>query len=121
MALSVLLYKLRIECCCVTAGVMAVSVFAMIFKASMVEGFIDYAQLVKLYGTSERDGKIDNRIQYIGADRTVISGNPDVNHISTSMVERQNLTMRMCMRRFTRKTNAFSKKLENHNYVHAIY
>jgi IS1 family transposase len=85
------------------------------------EGHIDYAQLVKIYGKGERDGKIDNRIQYIGADRITISGNPDPAHISTSMVERQNLTMRMHMRRFTRKTNAFSKKLENHKHSVAIH
>ena len=85
------------------------------------EGKIDFAQLVKLYGTVEKEGKVDNRIQYVGADRTVICGNPVVRNISTSYVERQNLTMRMHMRRFTRKTNAFSKKLENHNHAHAIY
>jgi IS1 family transposase len=85
------------------------------------EGVIDYAQLVKIYGKGERDGKVDNRTQYIGADRVRICGNPEREHISTSIVERQNLTMRMHMRRFTRKTNAFSKKLENHNHAHAIY
>jgi len=85
------------------------------------EGRIDFAQLVKLYGTAEKDGKIDKRLQYLGAERTVICGNPNVKNIQTSYVERQNLTMRMHMRRFTRKTNAFSKKLENHNYAQAIY
>ncbi len=86
------------------------------------EGNIDYAQLVKQYGVSTRqDGTIDKRIQYIGAERNVINGNPDRKYISTSHVERQNLTMRMGMRRFTRKTNAFSKKFENHCHAIAIH
>ena len=85
------------------------------------EGKISYAQLVKIYGTPEKDGKKDNRVQYIGAERTRVCGNPDVKLISTSYVERQNLTMRMHMRRFIRKTNGFSKKLENHGYAVAIH
>jgi len=55
------------------------------------------------------------------AARSVIVGNPDPAHISTSLIERQNLTMRMSMRRFTRLTNAFSKKLQNHEYMVALY
>ena len=85
------------------------------------EGRISYAQLVKVYGKPENEGKIDNRVQYIGAERTVICGTPVEKNIQTSYVERQNLTMRMHMRRFTRKTNAFSKKLENHGHALAIY
>ena len=84
---------------------------------------IDFAQLVKKYGRDEFDenGNRDNRVKYQGADKKIISGNPDHKHIHTSYIERQNLTMRTHISRFARRTNAFSKKLENHNYHHAIY
>jgi IS1 family transposase len=84
---------------------------------------IDYAMLVKLYG-GDPANKPETRYspaQCVGARRDAIIGNPDSEHVSTSFVERQNLSMRMGMRRFTRLTNAFSKKLENHMHALSIY
>ena len=83
---------------------------------------IDYAQLIKVYGNAPETLKG----RYSPADCTgivkrTVEGQPDEKHISTSFVERQNLTMRMQMRRFTRLTNAFSKKFENHMHMVALY
>lgn len=85
---------------------------------------VDYAQLVKLYG--EPTGTKGHERKYspsecTGTKKRPVEGNPDKAHISTSHVERQNLTMRMHMRRFTRLTNAFSKKFNNHVAMVALY
>jgi IS1 family transposase len=83
---------------------------------------VDYAQLVKLYGASPESAKGRySPAECTGISKTEIEGKPDPKHISTSFVERQNLTMRMSMRRFTRLTNGFSKKLESHIYAISLY
>lgn len=83
---------------------------------------IDYAMLVKIYGSDRAKGEIRySPPDYIGCRSMPLVGNPNPKHISTSYAERQNLTMRMKMRRFTRLTNAFSKKLENHRHAVALY
>jgi hypothetical protein len=85
-------------------------------------GDVDYAQLVKLYGASPESFKGRySPADCIGARKDAIEGNPDMKHVSTSYVERQNLNMRMGMRRFTRLTNAFSKKFEKHFHMIALY
>ena len=85
-------------------------------------GDVDYAVLNKIYGTvpEAAKGRYSPAV-CLGAKKERIEGNPDIEHVSTSYVERANLTMRMHMRRFTRLTNAFSKKFENHAHMVAIY
>src|SRR3954453_14370738 len=87
---------------------------------------IDYAMLVKLYGpgpatTDDAAARRYSPAECTGIRKETITGKPDPKHLSTSYTERANLTMRMSMRRFTRLTNAFSKKLENHEHMVALY
>ena len=81
---------------------------------------IDYAMLQKIYESSQEETRY-SPARCVGCERKTIMGNPDPDHISTSYVERQNLTMRMHMRRFTRLTNGFSKKLTNHLATVSVY
>jgi len=82
---------------------------------------IDFAQLIKLFGDVPGPAGRYSPAECTGIKKTMVEGKPDAKHIRTSYVERQNLTMRMSMRRFTRLTNAFSKKIDNHMHMVALY
>jgi transposase-like protein len=95
------------------------------YLTAVTEGFadldVDYAMLIKFYESESEGQKRYSPARCTGTEKHVIWGNPDAKHISTSYVERQNLTMRMSMRRFTRLTNGFSKKLENMEAAVALH
>lgn len=82
---------------------------------------VDYAMLVKIYGKNQENSSRYSPPVCVGAEKSWVMGNPDRDFVSTSYVERSNLTMRMGMRRFTRLTNAFSKKVENHAHAVALH
>ena len=84
-------------------------------------GKVDYAMLVKLYGPAPDGQRRYSPPEIVGTDKHRVMGAPDVEHVSTSYIERQNLTMRMNIRRLTRLTNGFSKKIENHGHAIALH
>ena len=84
-------------------------------------GKVDYAMLVKLYGPAPDGQRRYSPPEIVGTDKHRVMGAPDVEHVSTSYIERQNLTMRMNIRRLTRLTNGFPKKIENHGHAIALH
>ena len=82
---------------------------------------VDYAMLVKIYGETSESQERYSPAECIGCKRETVIGKPDPKHISTSFAERQNLSVRMGLRRYTRLTNAFSRKIENHSAAVALY